>query len=467
MNHIDISSIIQDFNYHVQCNKNIILSGPFGSGKSYMLNEFKKVHKKQYNTITIYPLNYAISGNADILEYIKRDIIFQLVLQGFINEQTDFSAVSSAIFTEENIVMLSKGLLANIPGGGLIAEAIHIGLKAKEKYDNEKKTVSKYLSEFNRSGSIYECDTYTEIIRLGLEAGRKEGKQWILIIEDLDRIDPQNIFRLLNIFGSHLDNPYITGADCQSNKFGFDKIIFVLDYKQTYEVYSQYYGLDASTSWEGYISKFLTSTPFYFMSVADTAKSTVLRCMSQDCELQEDLLKLILSQDFSMRMLSKVKTDHFDTFLRTERIDFPDGSYISTKCKLSKLLFYFTQLNVSITNLNNISEDAPAEYIDLLAPALLLYYQTPRLRVHYMVPNRQYEELGFEFSEEDDDNAYIHYYYMISVTENGLLLIEKTDVQITTNEEIEAIDIASNDLYELLIEVLNIFCSKIVRFTVE
>ena len=34
---------------------------------------------------------------------------------------------------------------------------------------------------------------------------KKDGKKTVLIIDDLDRIDPEHIFRLLNVFAAHLD----------------------------------------------------------------------------------------------------------------------------------------------------------------------------------------------------------------------------------------------------------------------
>lgn len=463
MNHIDISSILQDFNFHVRSNQNIILSGAFGSGKSYMLNQFRWSYTANYNIITIYPINYAISSNVDILEYIKHDIIFQLIQKGYISEQTDFSAVSSAIFTKENVEKLSAKLLANIPGGNLITQAIKLGLEMKEKYDSEKKTVFKYLDEFNRAGSIYERDVYTEMIRLGLEYGKHEGKQWMLVIEDLDRIDPHNIFRLLNVFGSHLDIPYITGEKAPSNKFGFDKIVFVLDYDQTRDIYNQYFGLETNTSWEGYISKFLTSQPFYFEGVANIAKQTVLRLISKECQLPTHLLELIFSEYFSIRTLSKVTSDNFHTFLRTNRIEFTDGSCLSTSCKLTKLLYYFSQLNVNMIKIREIAEEAPQEYIDLIAPALLLRHDTSRLHVNYSVPNRQNEKLDFDLSE-DDDNAYNHHHFLISVHDDGSLTTEEIDTPVSPIPDTKSIKIESEDrFYLLLTDILSNFSSKITR----
>lgn len=462
MNHIDISEIVQDFYHHVLSNKNIILSGSFGSGKSYMLDEFKRTYANIFNAVTIYPINYAISGNADILEYIKHDIIFQLVLQGYITEQTDFSAVSTAIFTKENVAKLTSRLLDRIPGGGLIAEAINVGLEAKERYDSEKNTVSKFLEGFNRVGSIYERDTYTEMIRLGLDACRREGKQLLLIIEDLDRIDPQNIFRLLNVFGSHLDSPYVNGEDVASNKFGFDKIIFVLDYKQTENVYCQYFGLDSSDSWQGYISKFLTSSPFNFIGVEDLAKQAVMRQISQDCGLRTDLIEMILSEHFSMRTLSKVSFDTYNTFLRTDRVDLPGGNYFMTDNKLSRLLYYFCQLNASLTHIKEFVDIAPGEFIGLMAAALLYYHQCSRLHVEFIVPNRDSVVFDDIYNEKDTDK---HYHYLITTTSRGTIKVEDIGIPVASIPDATNVKLESEDrFFHLETEILGKYSSEITRY---
>lgn len=52
----------------------------------------------------------------------------------------------------------------------------------------------------------------------------------VLIIEDLDRIDPTHLFRIMNVLSSQVDNPYYSEVP-NSNKFGFDKIILGMDYE--------------------------------------------------------------------------------------------------------------------------------------------------------------------------------------------------------------------------------------------
>ena len=82
MDTIDISQNIQDFKQVFENEGRIIFSARFGDGKSYFLNEFMKSYdekKNDYYFITLHPVNYVVEENRDVIEYIKRDILFQLI----------------------------------------------------------------------------------------------------------------------------------------------------------------------------------------------------------------------------------------------------------------------------------------------------------------------------------------------------------------------------------------------------
>lgn len=82
MDTIDISQNIQDFKQVFEKESRIIFSAKFGDGKSYFLNEFMKSYdekKNDYYFITLHPVNYVVEENRDVIEYIKRDILFQLI----------------------------------------------------------------------------------------------------------------------------------------------------------------------------------------------------------------------------------------------------------------------------------------------------------------------------------------------------------------------------------------------------
>ena len=82
MDTINISRNIQDFKQVFENENRIIFSASFGDGKSYFLNEFMKSYdekKNDYYFITLHPVNYVVEENRDVIEYIKRDILFQLI----------------------------------------------------------------------------------------------------------------------------------------------------------------------------------------------------------------------------------------------------------------------------------------------------------------------------------------------------------------------------------------------------
>lgn len=109
----------------------------------------------------------------------------------------------------------------------------------------------------------------------------------VLIVEDLDRIDPAHLFRIMNVLSSQVDNPFYD--DCPNkNKFGFDKIILVMDYDMTRHIFHHFYGINAN--YEGYMNKFLNTTPYRF-SITQAAQMQVRQRIEQLIELL-DYLKL-------------------------------------------------------------------------------------------------------------------------------------------------------------------------------
>ena len=85
--YVPIEEKIKDFSKHIKANPRTILSSKFGDGKSFFLQKVKEDVdlKKEYEFITIYPVNYQVVGNRDIFELIKRDILFQLMLHNMIS----------------------------------------------------------------------------------------------------------------------------------------------------------------------------------------------------------------------------------------------------------------------------------------------------------------------------------------------------------------------------------------------
>ena len=124
---------------------------------------------------------------------------------------------------------------------------------------DDQKEVADFLNEIHlKKGSIYEEDVITQIIRYLIANAKKESnKKAVLIIDDLDRIDREHIFRILNILSVH--NDYYPDHE---NKFGLDKTILVCDINNIRDSYKNRYGINAD--FNGYIDKFYSKKIFYF-----------------------------------------------------------------------------------------------------------------------------------------------------------------------------------------------------------
>lgn len=116
----------------------------------------------------------------------------------------------------------------------------------------------------------------------------------VLIIEDLDRIDPTHLFRIMNVLSSQVDNPYYSEVP-NSNKFGFDKIILVMDYEIARQLFHHFYGKEAN--YEVYMNKFLNTLPYSY-SIKEEAHRQVKQKILDICMIGVFLsLDLKLSND--------------------------------------------------------------------------------------------------------------------------------------------------------------------------
>jgi hypothetical protein len=140
-----------------------------------------------------------------------------------------------------------------------------------DNFSNEEFEDSK-LNEFiqkieNQEGSIYENDFITSLINKKLNLLINDGIEPVLILDDIDRIEPIHIFRILNVFSSLYDN-----TNYKANKFDFSKIIIVGDISNIRSIYNHIYGYKAD--FDGYIDKFY-SNQIYFLSFRESLKSQI------------------------------------------------------------------------------------------------------------------------------------------------------------------------------------------------
>lgn len=268
---------IKEFKSHLEqsANERIIFSGKYGIGKTRFLWDFFSDENQKlifdsvkYNAYRIFPTNYSIASNEDILRYIKYDIIIEMLKGSITLEEIKLSLLDTfPLYLKQNFHKVTAGLVSMIPKlGKEIVDCFDRIDSLKEEYlkkHNEINTTPgdrlvEYIEKLeNKEGSIYESDITTKIIS---ETIRKNNtKETVLIIDDIDRLDPGHVFRILNIFASHFDANTVSG---NKNKFNFDKIILVCDFNNIRNIFHHRYGLEAD--FMGYIDKFYSSDIYYF-----------------------------------------------------------------------------------------------------------------------------------------------------------------------------------------------------------
>lgn len=386
---IDISGNLNNFAQYLEKTDRIILSAKYGDGKTYLLNKLRNdaVMKDEYEFFTIYPVNYSVAKNEDVFEYIKRDIIVQFYEKKLL-EKIDLNALFGSEFTFDDLTSVVSFLLSCVPTGEFYNNVFKKFLEKKEEYEEKKHTVDKYLSRFaNAAGCIYEEDGYTKLIRRAikwisqdhsLNGEERNAKKPVLIIEDLDRLDPKHLFRILNVVSAHIDNDQ--KPDIVGNKFGFNNIVLVMDYDVTKHIFHHFYG--AQACYEGYMSKFLSREPFRY-----SIKSIMIR----DFEAQlgeklgiHELLpylkhfreKLAGSSLRDLYKLTQIDTD--DYFNEFEYSYF--GGSIPTSLPLFHLIIYMMESGMPVEKieedfalLNNIIAQNSNAYLNHYETIKLLY----------------------------------------------------------------------------------------------
>lgn len=268
-------TLLRDFLNHLELdgNNDIIFSAPFGTGKTYFLKEdFVPKCEEQYNAIHLYPVNYSVSSNEDIFELIKYDILFELVLK-YENSIENIDTLeldkglALQLYIQNNFRALDftqQVFKATTKLGKTISDILGLLKLEKDKFDefyrglktNEFETIKAYLESFEAGRGLKEFDTISALISEILRRLKSETKQNVLIIDDLDRIDPEHIFRIFNVLSAHRD--YHTSK----NKFGFDKVILVCDIENIRRIYEHRYG--KHVDFQGYINKFYSKSIYGF-----------------------------------------------------------------------------------------------------------------------------------------------------------------------------------------------------------
>jgi hypothetical protein len=266
---IPIEELFPKFEDHLKISNNtrILLTGKFGIGKTYFLNVFFESKKADYEVFHLFPVNYQITSNENIIEFLKYDILVELLKKNKnIIQKNDYGNLIDLqrllyFWGKDNFVEIFKTGVSLIPKLGRplkdVIELTENFWKFKKEIEaGEQGFVDNFLKEIKEK-KVSETDPLSELLKQKIEKQKSE-KQSVLILDDLERIDPEHIFRILNIFSAHFDlhNEEI------SNKFCFDKIILVADVQNLKSIFHYRYG--GQTDFNGYFDKFFSLEVFQF-----------------------------------------------------------------------------------------------------------------------------------------------------------------------------------------------------------
>ena len=140
----------EELKHHLENADRMIFSAKFGDGKSFFLQKIREDKNlfSDYEFITLYPVNYVVSQNEDIFEYIKRDIIVQLAKLEMLNK-IDLSKLITSVASFENLKEVLFFLISCIPGyGPVIKKMLEKSIDIAKKYNDEKATYDKYFESF-------------------------------------------------------------------------------------------------------------------------------------------------------------------------------------------------------------------------------------------------------------------------------------------------------------------------------
>lgn len=410
---IPIDGRVEDFRNHLINNARTILSARFGDGKSFFLNRVIETSAEDTTYIVVHPVHYQVSDNKDIFELVKRDILLQMIGQGMIAEDYEITEdIILSFYLQHNTTDIAKNLLsslfevapniasaspvANCLGGfgGIAFSSVISGINRlrtgyksfKDKLSiNTDDTVLEYFFQNTDKlkNSPIESDAITAIIRENIKKWKeKENKRVVLVFEDMDRLDPAHLFRIMNVLSAQID------ANCtidehnsgeMQNRFGVDNVVLILHYDNLKSIFHHIYG--AETNFKGYIHKFAPKEYFRY-SLKGERHSYLMERLCQATGLTVDVLTQ-LAITYSKNLKETLASIFEATDLRKiihsmeglERIIKPEAKYGNTILSegLLKLIVFLRPLI-----------DDEEKIATLLEPLILSSTRIEGIRTEYL-----------------------------------------------------------------------------------
>ncbi len=459
---IEISIPMEDplisFKEHIDEERNtkLLFSAPFGHGKTTFLNYFFQKHKSEYEVIHLFPVNYAVASNEDIFQYIKAEVLYQLMAKDVVFEKENFAKkYTFPEYVKENIVDILMPFFRLIPKvGGDIHGIVRDIDKVRKDYItfhkelqiNEQEQAKNYIQKlYEKEGSIIEENFFTQLIRQLNEQLNKSGKKTVLIIDDTDRMDPAHIFRILNVFAAHFDTRENTDEG-YPNKLGFDKVIIVTDINNLKYIFQHLYG--RHTQFEGYINKFYSKSIYNYdnklaiKNFIDQEWGSVRPTIEHLYFILSDLHN---SGVISLRELILIKKATPSVLpLLPEHMSDRYHNFYHELSLLSKVMGFDKLVDKLIDCQEPISLRDPSPNYD--------YFSKEALVTLRFKPN--FEENPYTYQFKD-------YKVTFSLTENTYRKVEFDSASLKINPEIPRFKFSAVDFYTLLVDVAKYYKRRI------
>lgn len=429
---IPIDEPLKEFEKHLKSHPRTILSARFGDGKSFFLAAAEKKFKSRWTFLKIYPVNYQVADNQDIFEYIKRDLLFQMYGSGMVPDSYEIpDSVASYFFLKNNWDEFAQEILKELScfdASNTLKATLGAAkfLKSmKKRYDEFKDNggeegvmLDRFIESFDNKG-IYEADPITLILCDLIKAwkAKRPRHKVCLVFEDMDRIEPAHIFRILNIISAQMDYGYKYGVSSKSsslvgNKFGVDNIVVCLDYENLQNIFHHFYGQKAC--FEGYINKFSDKGIFRYSLKEQVRKyyiDELVRVTGMDFDAITAIIEQIDITQYTLRQFyHAVDGVGQQISLPSWNVNIPPhrGLYI--------IAAIFRRLNESTDAIKSILAGAVNSHPDNILP----YLATS------MMLRRNMEQAIFDFSfGAREEGGYLVRYHVKDIDNNGLAPCKK------------------------------------------
>lgn len=307
---IPIDDKIKEFKIHLDSHPRTIFSAKYGDGKSFFIDKAIEYISKEHDYVflKIYPINYQVLENKDIFEMVKHDILYQMLLNNMIESDYDVDEnVAMSFFLQNNINSVFEyffDYLQILNSDSQVIKSALLGYQTikvfktfRNAYLKYKKECSKdeyvciFLDKVETNFSIEE-DIITKVIKDNIKRCKKKV---VIVFEDMDRIDPAHLFRIMNVLSAQIDYPYRLGMPTDENlignKFGVDNVVMVLDYRNLENIFHHFYG--ANTDFKGYVSKF-SSRGYFKYSLKEVREKYIYDYFSQKTGLEISMVKFFI-----------------------------------------------------------------------------------------------------------------------------------------------------------------------------